>query len=404
MVRRPLALSAYLALQRTQDANRQVADTRTRPRGQIVWMHADTARDTAALAALALRLQQQTPELTLLWTGHAPREARLTADMPDESLAATRAFCDHWQPALLIWAGHMLRPALMESLHDARIPAVLVNADETPFASPAPRWIPDATPTALLRFDTVFCTSREAERKLRRYGLEGEQIVRAGTLSDAAPPLDCAPELHEEVAAAIGGRPIWLAARLPAAEMRMVFEAHVAAGRLAPRLLLIVVPATSADADAAWAAADATDLRTCFWDAGDMPDDLTQVILCEGPEELGLWYRLAPLAYLGGSLAPGQADTDPLEAAALGSAILYGPNVGRYLATYTRLVDAGAARIVRDADSLAAAVSQIIAPDRAAAMAHAGWDVVTAGAQTEDRVIARIGDLLDRRRPPAEEA
>ncbi|WP_159441623.1 3-deoxy-D-manno-octulosonic acid transferase [Roseivivax lentus] len=397
MARRPLALSAYLAMSRAPETRDRRPDWPERPRGWLLWLHAQTAADMAALWALAQRTLQQHPDLSILWTGHTPEAARHSAALPEDSLPAAAAFLAHWQPNLMIWTGHELRPALLEAAHEAQLPCLMINADEAAFTTPAPRWMPDTTPAALSRFDTIFCVSREAERKLRRQGVTEAQLVRAATLGAGAPPLDCPPELHEDVAAAVGGRPIWLAARLPSVEMRTIFDAHVAAGRLAPRLLLVVVPATSADADAAWAAADETDLRTCFWDAGDMPDDLTQVILCESPAELGLWYRVAPLAYLGGSLAAGQGDTDPLEAAALGSAILYGPNVGRHLATYSRLVEAGAARIVRDADSLGSAVLQVIAPDRAAAMAHAGWEVVTASAETEDRVIARISDLLDRR-------
>ncbi|MHA6324617.1 3-deoxy-D-manno-octulosonic acid transferase [Roseivivax sp. CAU 1753] len=397
MSRRPFPLSAYLALTRPQVGRTASRPDPDRPSGRIVWLHAGTEPDAQALAALAQRLLQQNPDVAFLKSGHWPGTPPGHTDLPEDTLPACRAFLAHWQPDLCIWSGHALRPALMEAAHESGLPCLMVNARAAAFSTPAPRWLPDAAPAALMRFDAIFCTSRDAERRLRRLGLEAARLVHAGTLTGAAPPLDCPPELHEEVATALGGRPTWLAARLHASEMRTVFEAHVAAGRLAPRLLLIVVPETSADADAAWAAADETGLRTCFWDAGDMPDDMTQLVLCEGPDELGLWYRVAPLAFLGGSLATGQVSTDPLEAAALGSAILYGPNVGSHLATYSRLVDAGAARIIRDADSLSAAVLQIIAPDRAAAMAHAGWDVVTAGAETEDQVIARISDLLDAR-------
>lgn len=241
MSRRSLALSAYLALSRTQDGPRSEDDIPTRPAGQLVWMHAETARDATALAALAQRLLQPNPDLSFLWTGHAPRDARLASGLPEETISATQAFLAHWRPDLMVWSGQSLRPALMEAAHEAHLPCLMVNADEASFTTPAPRWMPDMTAAALMRFDVVFCTSREAERKLRRYGLEGHQIVRAGILNDAPPPLDCAPELHEEVAASIGGRPIWLAARLPAAETRMVLDAHVAAGRLAPRLLLVIV-------------------------------------------------------------------------------------------------------------------------------------------------------------------
>ena len=106
-------------------------------------------------------------------------------------------------------------------------------------------------------------------------------------------------------------------------------------------------------------------------------------------------YRLAPVTFLGGSLVSGVGGRDPFEAAALGSAILYGPNVGRYLAAYSRLASVGAARIVKDAETLAGAVQRLSAPDQAAAMAHAAWEVVTQGAEATDRLLDLLQDTLD---------
>jgi 3-deoxy-D-manno-octulosonic-acid transferase len=98
---------------------------------------------------------------------------------------------------------------------------------------------------------------------------------------------------------------------------------------------------------------------------------------------------------MGSSLRPGMGGSDPNEPAAHGSAIVYGPNVGRYLPSYTRYAEAGAARIVRDADTLSAALSRLIAADQAAAMAHAAWDVASVGAEVTDHILDLVQDTLD---------
>jgi 3-deoxy-D-manno-octulosonic-acid transferase len=69
--------------------------------------------------------------------------------------------------------------------------------------------------------------------------------------------------------------------------------------------------------------------------------------------------------------------------------------VGQHLDAYSRLVSAGGARIVKDMESLSSAVTHLIAPDRAAAMAHAGWSVVSSGAETADLVLTQIDEWLD---------
>ena len=110
---------------------------------------------------------------------------------------------------------------------------------------------------------------------------------------------------------------------------------------------------------------------------------------------MGLWYRVAPITFMGSSLEAGQWGRDPNEPAAHGSAILYGPNVRRYLSGYSRFAEAGAARIVRDADTLAAAVQRLIPPDQSAAMAHAAWDVASQSAGVTDKILDLVQDTLD---------
>ena len=50
---------------------------------------------------------------------------------------------------------------------------------------------------------------------------------------------------------------------------------------------------------------------------------------------------------------------------------------------------------MNDATALATAVSRLIAPDQAAVMAHAGWDVISRGAALTDKVIDLVQDTLD---------
>ena len=75
--------------------------------------------------------------------------------------------------------------------------------------------------------------------------------------------------------------------------------------------------------------------------------------------------------------------------------MLYGPNIRQHLPAYTRLASAGAARIVKDAEGLSAGVLQLIAPDNAASMALAAWEVVSEGAEVTDRLLDIIQDQLD---------
>jgi 3-deoxy-D-manno-octulosonic-acid transferase len=86
---------------------------------------------------------------------------------------------------------------------------------------------------------------------------------------------------------------------------------------------------------------------------------------------------------------------NPFEPAALGSAILHGPYVTNFVDIYQRLTEARAARLVSAPQTLAEAVDDLLSPDRAAAMAHAAWEAVSAGADVTERAKTVLLDKLD---------
>lgn len=393
MATRPLTLKAYLAFARGNAAAAHPLTSFTRPGGPLVWAYADTQEQARTLKNIGCRLKNQNPELGMIVCGpsdHSPESFPAT-DRPREA----ETYASTLRPNVVLWAGHRLRPALIEAFERNGAYLIALDVKDRPFETPAPRWIPDPSPATLSLFHLSFASSMAALRKLRRLGVSATKIIQTGFLSDAGPPLECPATLHEEVSETLAGRPVWLAAHLRATEAGDVFRAHRQAMRLAHRVLLIIAPASAEDGKDIADAAMAQGLSCAMWDEGAMPEETTQVLLAQDASEMGLWYRVAPLSFLGSSLATGHGGTDPFEAASLGSAILYGPNVGQYLNAYSRLVEAGGARIVRDASSLGTAVQHLIAPDQSAAMAHAGWEVISEGAETVDLLISRIQEQLD---------
>lgn len=391
MARNTLPLQAYLIYARGSSGHK--ASPLTRPKGPVIYAHGESREQAQALTHLCCRLQHHRPELNIYHSQSSTYHHHLP--LPQDRTADCDALAQRLRPDVLLWAGQSLRPALLSSLARAGTRLVMVEAHDAPWQSPAPRWMPDPSPATLELFDSIYTVNRAAARRLRRLGVGNGRLRRGSTLIDSDSPLPCDDATYEEVQQMLVGRPVWLAAHLRGSEARAVLQAHRQAVRLAHRLLLIAVPENEDEAEEISAAAQDSQLRLCNWDLGETLDENSQVLLTEGPEELGLWYRCAPLAYLGGSLVPGYGGHDPFEAATQGTALLYGPNVGLHLNRYSQLVEAGGARIVRDGDSLASAVSALLAPDQAAAMAHAGWDVISSGAELIDTVMQEVFDHLD---------
>jgi 3-deoxy-D-manno-octulosonic-acid transferase len=309
-----------------------------------------------------------------------------------------RAFLDHWSPDCCVWTWGGLRPNLIIATAQRGCALYLINADAAGFDGRRERWIPDVARSLLPLFAAVMARTPATGRRLMQLGLGKEDVEITTALQAGGQALPCNETDLADLAATCVGRAIWFANGVHSEELQTVLAAHRQALRLSHRLLLVLRPAGSLTPGEAFQEARTQDFRVLNWDDVNYPDETTQILISEDPRDIGLFYRVAPVSFLGGSLVAGRGSVDPLEAAALGSAVLYGPRVGRHLQSYSRLAAAGAARIINDSAALGMAVSRLVAPDQAALMAHAGWDVVSEGAALTDRITDLVQDTLDTQR------
>ena len=405
---RSLGLTAYRALARKGDLSQEALDL-PRPEGSLVWIHASEPGNLLAVHDLSKRLLLVIEDLSVLITlpqsalpagGHVPQptdprisQIILAGDHP----ATVSAFLDHWRPTLGIWVWGGLKPNLILEASDRGCPLFLIDADVDGLDRRQNRWLPDLTRQVLSQFSAVLARSEAGYRRLVGLGLSPYNVEQTSPLLAGGQVLGCDEGDLADLSGVMGGRPAWFATNVLPREVPTVLAAHRQASRLSHRLLLILQPSQPGEGeDAARHAAD-MGLHVSRWDNGDYPDEITQVLLAGDPAARGLFFRVAPLSFLGSTLVPGETAIDPLDAAALGSAILYGPKVRHFMPSYSRLAAAGAARIVNDADALGAAVTSLNAPDHAAAMAHAGWDVISQGAALTDKVIDLVQETLDAR-------
>lgn len=379
-------------------------DLLPRPKGEVLWIHATTTERYLALCDLGARLKTARPDLMVLATWEpdmvVPQDTEgcdiAAGLLPIDQSAEVRAFLDHWKPDFCIWSGGRLRRVLMRRLRELRVDALLVDITEDELPGRTSRWLPDQSKRMLDGFSAILTPDPAVRAQLLRKGLSPKKVQMAGRLRISTTPPGCNDDDLEHLQSILGSRPVWLTAHVRPDELPMVLEAHRIALRLLHRLILVLSPDGPANLDTARAALKDSGLQYVDWENGEEPDDFTQVLLTDGGD-LGLWYRLAPVCLMGGSLLRGREGHSPLDAAALGSAILHGPGTVRHQAIYAQLAQAGAAECVYTTRELAEMVLHLSAPDMAAEMALAGWQAVTEGAETTDQLIERVQDMLDTR-------
>ncbi len=375
-----------------------------RPNGELIWIHATNTERLFALCDVTRRLKTMRPDLRVLCTWEAAMEPTICptdCDIPfgpftAETKIEIRQFLDHWTPDVCLWSGGNLRRALIRKLRDRGVMTLWVDMAEEDLPDRRARWLPDQRHHMLGGFSAILAPNQTVADRLIKVGVSAPHISVSGPLRLSATPPDCADSDLDALHESLGSRPIWLAARIELGEIETIITAHRQALRLLHRLLLIVVMDTPQDVIQAKERIQSLGLSIADWELGEEPEEHNQILLC-GPEDLGLWYRLSPLTFIGGSLENGAAGHDPLDAAALGSAILHGRGIQHFHGMYARLQNAGAAQAITSAHDLGEAVINLSAPDQAADMALAGWEIVTEGAQVADELIDRLQTLLDDR-------
>ncbi len=375
-----------------------------RPSGPLIWLHLPLYEGSGPIRTLLARAREEMGPLNALVTFDKPAPGAADDDDeapdfvllpgPAESQSDTAAFLAHWRPDLLIWVGGPFRPVLLAEVDAVGLPRVLINAKADALGSITGTWVPGMSRALIGPFRHVLTTDEDAALRLERMGIERGVLEITGVLDDDPDPPPCDEMERAQIAAMILPRPVWLGAAVPLQEIATLLGAFRVAQRRAHRLLLVLDPATPRDGGAIRDRLAAEGLRVALRSEGQVPDEHTEIIVADRRHELGLWLRMAPTTYLGGSLA-GSGCLHPYIPAALGSAIVHGPSLGRYETAGARLGHAGATRHIDGSRTLGQTIAQVLAPDRAAAMAHAGYMVVAANAAVTNRLTEIIANVLD---------
>jgi 3-deoxy-D-manno-octulosonic-acid transferase len=385
-------------------AERRGIDATPRPAGQLVWLHAASVGETVSILPVLVALVTRAPDLTvLLTTGTVTSAAmlahRLEAGLEDHVLhrflpldvpAWVARFLDHWRPDAGGLVESELWPNLLTACRQRCIPLMLVNARMSERSMAGWRRAPALARDVLGCFAAVRARSPLDAARLESLGASA--VSAPGDLKFAAPKLPADPVEVSRLRELLAGRPLWLAASTHPGEEAMVFAAHRALVRMHPGLLTILVPRHPERGAAI--AADAQGVQVYRRTLGAKPPD-HGVWLADTLGELGLWYRLANIVFVGRSLLPPGGGQNPLEPARLGCAVAVGPHIGNFTDAVEALEEVGALTRVADGPALVTWVAAMLAdPARCAASGAAGIVAAARWADLPDHTAQALLALL----------
>lgn len=374
-----------------------------RPTGPLFWVHAASVGESLSVLPLIERLLQDNRRATVLLTTGTVTSARMmAARLPERAIhqfvpvdipKAVAGFLDHWRPDAALWVESEFWPNLIDETRRRGIPMALVNARLSEKSFRNWKLLPGTIAELLSAFQICIAQSPGDAGRLGSLGVRN--VTCHGNLKDSAPPLRSDPRETYQLTQAIGRRPFWLAASTHPGEERLIAKAHVRARRSLPNLLTILVPRHPQRGAEIEAELASPDLPIALRSRDQAIEPTTQIYLADTLGELGLFYRAAPLVFVGGSLVP-HGGQNPLEPARLDCAILLGPHTFNFAEQAARLTAAGGARTVADLEALSASVESLLQqPEELARMARAAASVADSSRQALDAIVLSLKPLLN---------
>jgi 3-deoxy-D-manno-octulosonic-acid transferase len=382
---------------------------RTRPDGRLVWLHAASVGEAVSVLPLIERLRIRWPEVTILVTTGTVTSAQILAGrlpsgcihqyVPLDVPGWIGHFLDHWRPGAVLWVESELWPNTIAEIRRRQVPLALINARLSPRSFARWRAVAPLLRAPLDAFE--FCLAQDEATASRLSALGARSVQCLGNLKFDAEPL---PADEAELAAlrtALHGRPLWCAASTQPGEAEAVLAAHRRLAAQHEGLLTIIVPRHATRGRDIAELCRAADIRAVQRSLGAKPASDVDVYIADTMGELGLFYRLARIAFIGGSLVP-HGGQNVLEAARLDTALVFGPHMHNFPEVSAALIDAGGAEQVADGEALAAAVERLLTDAKAtAARAAAARRVADTGRGTVARVADALAPLFERLGSPA---
>lgn len=339
--------------------------SRQRPDGPLIWIHAASVGETGSVIPLIDRILGVGIDIVL--TTGTVTSAQIVQDrlgdrvihqyVPLDLKPAINRFLEHWQPDLAIIAESEIWPTTILALGQRRIPQVLVNGrlSDRSFASWRKR--PHLAEALFENLAHVVAQSEIDGDRFRALG--ARPVTVSGNLKLDTDPPSADPRAYQLLARQIGQRSTWAAVSTHDGEEQIVADVHRLLRNRHRDILSIVVPRHPQRAEAIIGQLQEKGLKVARQSLEEPVGRDIDVLLGDTIGDMGLYLRLTEIAFVGRSMTS-EGGQNPIEPAMLETAVLSGENVQNFRETYQRLIESGGARLVKDSNMLAGAVSFLL--------------------------------------------
>ena len=370
-----------------------------RPQGRLIWLHGASVGESISMLPLINRLLEIYPDVHVMVTTGTTTSAEVMAKrlperafhqyLPIDNPMFTARFVRHWQPNIALWFESEFWPAILSTIKRKNIPLILINGRIS--NKSFKRWQQfDFIIKELLSCFTA-CLGQSEEDAYRLRVLGAKDAMCLGNLKYAGLPIPVDINKKNEILTEIGDRPIWLASSTHDDEESKIGRFLKDLQNKHPNLLTIIVPRhPNRGPEITQKLRDTYKLNVALRSASEPITPQTEVYVADTIGEMGIWYEIAPIGFVGGSLIP-HGGQNFMEPSRCRDAVIVGPHMHNFTDAVNRAKHADGLIQVNDVIELIDTVDQLLAnKDLLEAKSSLAYNWATSEAKVLDGIVEKI--------------
>jgi len=374
--------------------------------GKVIWIHALSVGEVTSALPLVKGIRRDKPDAIIVFsaatrTGAHVAEKRIRPFVdriiaaPFDLLFSIHRFIRQIRPDLFILIETDFWPNWLDQLRKNNIPIMLVNGRISKKSFRLYHCFSFFFRPVFRCFSLLSMQTRHDAEQMQRLGIAGQRIMTLGNLKyDTASNPQDEPVTHMTPSDLNipENSMVWICGSTHRGEEEIILNAYKYLKAKTENLVLIIAPRDIARSGELMRLIREKGLQAMRRTSENNPR--CRVLVLDTIGELTLCYQMARVAFIGGSLVP-KGGHNPLEPAAYGVPVLFGPHMEDFQEIARDLENCGGGATVGSASELTEAVSRILLDELTyASMSGAAENLV----QTNSGVIARhvqaINNLL----------
>ena len=380
-----------------------------RPKKNVIWINALGLGETLSLTIFLCELSKVFSDHIILVTSSTLQSNLALENIPlpkniihqfapVDNYYVLNSFLDYWDPKMALFSELDVWPLRTSKVKERKIPLLLINTRMDEKKKASRKRLGKLFSEPLKEFDHIFLQDQSSKLYLMDFGVDEGKTTVNGPLKLAGTMFPDTTDIEKRLNILFKDKLIWAAASLHESEENEILEAYKIAKQHLPNLVLIIIPRAIELSENTMKKALRYSKRVVKRsNFHDLPKKETAILVVNRIGELGLWYKLAFISFIGNSLSFKQIKTgkNPFEALQANSVVIHGPKMIE--PGYEKPASLGISDIVENRNDIANAVIKYSVANRRKEKIKRGQDLIKANKAITQNLIAYISDIYTKK-------